>query len=408
MKKNVIAMSMFALLAMLQPAITLAAPITEEDVVREALTSSPSIGTIDAEAAAKLGEAVSLSTLSNPEIEAEVAKTTHEVGESGDNEYEISLSQPLRISQFGTRQLVSKLMKTAATEQQKFSLLELTESIRLSYAELWALEEASQRTKAATERGERYAKQIRNGKERGLFAEGEVKLFEAEALKRKAELLSIEASKGEALARLVRLSGLNLTGRTLIKPAATKLPSKDEILVFTQKGELPIQSRQRLQAELASRQFALARKDSMPAFAPRIAYQHTDEGEGRIIAGFGMELPFFDHNQGEIIQKQTDSQSESLKSGYFRSESFQAEVLAAAKKAELKGRESMLIENQLIPSLLAALSAFETQLKAGQGVLLQIWEAQRELADAERESLAVWFESRKADSELRVLLGGEI
>jgi outer membrane protein TolC len=82
--------------------------------------------------------------------------------------------------------------------------------------------------------------------------------------------------------------------------------------------------------------------------------------------------------------------------------------LAALKRTELKSKESLLIENQIIPSLKAALSSFEAQLNAGQGVLLQLWESQRELADVEREALAVWFESRKAHSELRVLLGGEI
>jgi len=408
MKKNVLAKSLFVVTALLPPSIAVCAPISEDDVLRETLATSASIRAIDAETSAKLGEAISLRTLSNPELDGEVAKATHEAGDPGDNEYEVSLSQPLRISQFGTRQLVSRLMDKAATEQQKLSVLELTENTRLAYAELWAFEEAMQRIKAATERGERYAKQILNGKERGLFADGEVKLFEAEALRRKAELLSIEAIKIEALAKLVRLRGDNLTDRTLAKPSIIKLPSKDEILSLAEKGELPIQARQRLQAELASKQFALARRDSLPAFAPRIAFQHTDDGDDRIVAGFSMELPFFDRNQGERVQKQAASQSERVKSEYLLSDSFRSEILAALKRAELKSKESTLIENQIIPSLKAALSSFETQLKAGQGVLLQLWESQRELADVEREALSVWFESREAHSELRVLLGGEI
>lgn len=408
MKKNVLAKSLFVVATLLPHSIAIGAPITEDDVLRETLATSASIRAIDAEISAKLGEAISLRTLSNPELDGEIAKATHEAGDSGDNEYEISLSQPLRISQFGTRQLVSRLMNRAATEQQKLSILELIENTRLSYAELWAFEEAMQRIKAATERGERYAKQILNGKERGLFADGEVKLFEAEALRRRAELLSIEAIKVDALAKLVRLSGVNLTDRKLMKPGATKLPSKDEILSLAEKGELPIQARQRLQAELASKQFALARRDSLPAFAPRIAFQHTDDGDDRIVAGFSMELPFFDRNQGERVQRQAASQSERVKSEYFLSNSFRSEILAALKRTELKRKERLLIEDQIIPSLKAALSSFETQLKAGQGVLLQLWEAQRELADVEREALTVWFESSKAYSELRVLLGGEI
>lgn len=408
MKKSVLLKSVFIVATALLHGTAIGAPITEDDVLRETLATSASIRAIDAEISAKLGESIALRTLSNPELEGEIAKATHEAGDPGDNEYEISLSQPLRISQFGTRQLVSRLMDKAATDQQKFSVLELTESTRLSYAELWAYEEAMQRIKAATERGERYAKQILNGKERGLFAEGEVKLFEAEALRRKAELLSIEAIKVETQAKLIRLSGVDFSERTFVKPATIKVPTKDTILALAEKGELPIQARQRLQAELASKQFALARKDSLPAFAPRIAFQHTDDGDDRIVAGFSMELPFFDRNQGEKIQRQAALQSERVKSEYFLSDSFRSEILAAWKRAELKEKESLLIENQIIPSLKAALSSFETQLKAGQGVLLQLWESQRELADVERESLAVWFESRKAYSELRVLLGGEI
>ena len=408
MKKNILAKSLFVVAALLPHSLAIGAPISEDDVLRETMSKSASIRAIDAEIAAKLGEAISLRTLSNPELEGGIAKATHEAGDPGDNEYEISLSQPLRVSQFGTRQLVSRLMNKAATEQQKLSVLELTENTRLSYAELWAFEEAMQRIKAATERGERYAKQILSGKERGLFADGEVKLFEAEALRRKAELLSIEAVKVETLSKLVRLSGVNLTDRTLTKPSAIKLSSKEEILSLAEKGELPIQARQRLQAELASKQFALARRDSLPAFAPRIAFQHTDDGDDRIVAGFSMELPFFDRNQGERVEKQAVSNSERVKSEYFLSDSFRSEILAALKRTELKSKESALIENQIIPSLKTALSSFETQLKAGQGVLLQLWESQRELADVEREALEVWFESRKAQSELRVLLGGEI
>lgn len=383
--------------------------VSEEQVLAAAISQSMEARSIDAVSAARLGEAVNLRNLANPQIEAELAAASRDTGEKSETEYEFSISQPLRLSQFGLRQATADLMKKAATQRQKLEILELTEKVRLAYAATWAFEAILKRVALASKRSNRFAKQVIEGQSRGLYAEADAKLFEAEELKINAELLALESAHSEVVARLVRLTSLAvIEGKNLKKPIERKLPSVQQALAALNSGTLPIQSLQKLRRQTASKTFEVAKRDVFPAFAPKVAFQHTDDGDERVMAGFSMELPFLDRNQGERIAKAAEAAAEKANDEYLSSESFASELRSILRKVELKNKEAQLLENKLIPALRSALESFENQLNAGQGVLFQLWQTQRELSEMEKQALLTWLEARKADSELRILLGGEI
>lgn len=381
--------------------------ITEELVLQVALAHSPAVAQVDAQIAQELATAKTLSTIPNPELEGKFSTATHDTGEKSDDGYQVEISQPLPISSLRLRQLVSDLMKQAGSASQKLALLELREEVKLSFAQVWAQAEALRRLDGATARAERYAKQIRDGQSRGLFADGEAKLFYAEAKQRKAQHLAIAATRYQTIAQLTRLASYDLSGKTLRRPEMRKLPTKEVVLAALSEGTLSIQLREKLRAQLASKQLLLANRDALPGITPRVGFEHTDDGDDRIHVGLSVALPFFDRHQGIRLESEAQNRAQFARQRYFGSEEFKSEVTALLKRAELKRDESSLFESEIIPLLTEALSAFEKQLHAGQGVLLQLWEAQQELSEAEQQALSVWLEARQIESELQVLIGEE-
>ena len=82
--------------------LSFAQSLTEEEALASALSRSTTVKQIDADLAEKLGDAKTLKTLSNPELEARFSTPVSDEGESSDNEYEIGIAQPFRLSRFGS------------------------------------------------------------------------------------------------------------------------------------------------------------------------------------------------------------------------------------------------------------------------------------------------------------------
>ena len=382
--------------------------LTEDDVLTSALARSVTVKQIDAELAEKLGEAKALRTLSNPELEGRFSTAVRDKGEDSDDEYEIGIAQPLRASQFGSRSVVSDLISRAAGEDQKLAVLELNENVRLTFAEVWVQHELMRRLDASIARGQRYTEQLERGQARGVFPPGETRLFQADAMQRKARLLAIEGSKSESLAKLTRLTSFDLSGRALKRPADFPLPSRESLLKALSQSSLPVQLREGLRRKLTAERLQLAERDTLPEFTPRLAFEHTDDGDDRLSVGLSVGLPFFDRNQAERIKSEAADGAQAARHEYFDGAEFRSEVELLLKRAELKRREAILYEQEVVPALRAALGDFEKQLHAGQGVLLQLWQTQKELSDAEEQALIVWLEARRIESELRVSIGGDI
>lgn len=386
---------------------TFADDLTLDKMLSEALAKAPLVAQIDASIADELGRAVETRTLPNPELDGEFRSkrgSNHSVEE---DEYEIALSQPIRFSHLGLRQAVATLIERAAHEEQRVRLQEFIEGVRIVFAVAWAREQRAVQLDRAVKRTQSLLTKLKTGSSEGLFPRGEVKLIEAEG---KRLAVSAASARGEALrakAELMRQTGAGALVDTLQRPVLADLQPIDELLAKFGTRSLLSQTRVDAIERLREKEFSLAKRDAYPLLSPRIGFEHTDDGDDQINIGLAIELPIFDRNQGDRLRRQASLLAARRSVAYLRSVRYREEIKALHESAATRTAASGSFEHEIIPALKDALVAFDSQLKAGQGVLFQIWETQRELDDAYQQSLESWIQAETAKSELRIIIGEE-
>lgn len=392
--------------------LVLSSPVVGEglsldSVLSDALENSPRYRELLATVAEKRQAAGITDTLPNPELDGEIRAITGSRNGS-DNEYEITLSQPLKLSYLGLRSSVSELLEQSATIEERNSLLELTQSIKLVFAKVWAEQEKERQLSDARERAQTIYRSVELSAKQGAIARGEHKLIQAELERVEAELGGIQADLSRSRAELIRLSGSAIGDAKLKRPLLAALPDRENVLKSFDQSRLPLQKRLDLLAKVAEKQADLARRDSYPGFAPRIGFEHTEDGDDRIIGGISIELPLFDRNQGERIKMNAASNAARSWARYAKSGALREELASLLTAIHASAEQAKKYEDRVVPLLRESLTAYTEQLRAGQGVVFQIWETQRELTEASDRSLELWLKVLAMRSELSILIGDEI
>ena len=382
--------------------------VSYEELRAHAFSKSPLISSIDASFADQLGDAIDTGLLQNPELELEALYPRSYPDDRGDNEYAVSLSQPLRLSDFGTRRTVKDLLEKAATQSQKLSLLELSQNLFLQYVRLWALKERKDFVSSMETVANKKAKVVAKARDKGFLGTSEVKLFQGAAARLTTVLLGLEADIAQAESELVKLSNLELKNRSLRKPGELPVPSLGEARRRSKENPLGIRNRVELLERVAQKQSLLAKQDSTPGFTPRILYEHTDERKDFIGFGVSFELPFFNRNQGERIRTKAKERELRVRRQYLEGDGFAAQLDGLVRRAEASAKQARAYEKTVFPLFKEALSAAEHQFEAGQTSVLQLWQTFGELNSANEELLELWVQAYAARSELSLILGEEL
>ena len=382
--------------------------VSFEELRAHTFSKSPLIASIDARFAHQLGEAIDIGLLQNPELELEAQYPRSYPDDRGDNEYAVSLSQPFRISDFGTRRKVRDLLEKAATQNQKLSLLELSQNLFLQYVRLWALKERKNFVASMETVAKKKAKVVGKAREKGFLGTSEVKLFQAAAARLTTVLLGLDADIAQAQSELIKLSNLELKNISLRKPDELSVPTLEEARRRSKENPLGIRKRVELLERVAQKQSLLAKQDSTTGFTPRILYEHTDERKDFIGVGISFELPFFNRNQGEKIRTKAKERELRVRRQYLEGEGFLAQLAALVRRAEASAKQARTYEKRVFPLFKEALAAAEHQFEAGQTSVLQLWQTFGELNSANEELLEFWVRAYAARSELSLLLGDEL
>ncbi len=384
------------------------AAVSFEELRAHAFSKSPLIASIDASYADQLGDAIDTGLLQNPELELEALYPRSYPGDRGDNEYGVSLSQPLRISDFGARQAVKELSEKAATQSQKLNLLELSQDLFLQYVRLWALKKRQDFVSSMETVAKNKAKVVAKARDKGFLGTSEVKLFQAAAARLTTVLLGLEADIAQAQSELIRLSNLELQNRPLKRPDELPVPTLEDARRRSKENPLGIRSRIELLERVAEKQSLLARQDSAPGFTPRILYEHTDEKKDYIGVGISFELPFFNRNQGEKIRTKAKERELRVRRQYLEGDGFTSQLEGLVRRAEASAKQARTYEKSVFPLFKEALSAAEHQFASGQTSVLQLWQTFGELNSANEELLELWVQAYAARSELSLILGEEL
>ena len=379
--------------------------VTLETVVAHALAASPLVKEIDAKISERLAEAVALRILPNPELSVGVQYPSFST--NAKNQYGASLTQPFRISHLGLRDTVSSLIEQAASTDQRFAVIELTQNVRLAYVRLWALQQQRSYFTSAKESARKIGRFISDGGSKGLFSKGEEKIFTAELERASADLIGLESEIKKAEAELLRLSIFSVKDRTLNRPTVISDSELDALSSDTDGSTLPIQGRYLLLEKVSKERFNLSRRDAFPALAPQLTYSRNEDGFNFVGVGITVELPLFNRNQPEQLQRSAELQAAIAQKDYFQGSTFKSQIDLLVESLRGSVTQAKAYEERVIPALESAVTTHEKQLRAGQGTVLLVWQTQRELLELQGRLLEIWIRAFSNQSELVILTGKE-
>lgn len=373
-----------------------------------ALKASPLVSTIDGEFALRVAEAAELAQLENPELEATVSVPVDWDEGRGDNEIELKLAQPVRLSDFGDRRAVADLLESAAAAEQRLALFKLLKEIDLAYIGLWMAQRHSTTLDSAGVAARARAKVIADGASRGVYSDGDKQLFLAEAARMEAELLGARGDVRAASAKLGGLLGIPLSAATLRSPDWSASVALEEVRAKARSSKIGESFRAKLRAELAAEQLKLARREAFPTLTPQLLASHADDGTSFVGVGVSLPLPVFNRNQPLIQQREAELRIGRAQEAYRGSEGFDGEIAAMVQALNLAIDEASLFDAKVIPAFSGSLKIQERQFAAGSGSILQIWQTQRELFESQQRSLELWTKAYSLRVELESLIGEEL
>jgi cobalt-zinc-cadmium efflux system outer membrane protein len=380
-----------------------------EEFRARAFEKSPLVAQIDSEFAGQVGKAFESEVLANPELQAEQVYTRMKLGGADDPQTNASIAQPLRLSNFGARSRVGALMRRAGDAQKRAALLELSQKLSLQFYSLQALQVTNRIVGESEQRAARQASVIHEGIKKGSLSEGEHKLFEGEKYRLQSQRKGLEAALLNLQAELARSLGTPCifeAGGEL--RSVSELPSENVLLEKARASGLSESTRIDLLLALNAEQARVAELDAFPEFAPRIVYQHTNDGGDFIGAGIAIALPLFNRNQGAVTRTQAEMVATQRKRDFLAQGGLESQVRTLRRSAQSSAEQARIYESKVVPAFRESLRAQERLYSQGKGDVLQIWQAQRMYSDAQRESLNVWLQALGARMQLSLVVGEEV
>lgn len=372
------------------------------------LNSSPVVAAIDRDYANELGRAVELESLTNPELQFEKSYTGMKIGGANDPQINASLAQPIRLSNFGSRAKVADLIRKAGDSTRKAQLLELNQRFVVQYYTLDAL----YRTRTILVDGQRRVGKmlapLRQGVGKGLLSIGALKLFEGEQFRLEAQGIGLAAQISALQGEIGRELGLQCQVIPEYKEGGIEIPSEEDLISRAKSSSLSESSRLDLLHTLAREQERLANLDAYPQIAPRIIYQHTNDGGDFVGAGFTVPLPFWNQNNGERTRAAAERAYVQRKKEYLDTGGLDSQI-RSLRKATVSAREQHIMYiSKVVPSFGAALDAQERLFAEGKVDVLQVLDTLKTYNQVRTDSLTLWLETISMRTHLSVLVGEEV
>ncbi len=381
--------------------------LTLDDAISKTLDLSPVVKEIELASIERKADAFDAKTLPNPTLDSELGVPTSWNEQKGDNEINISLSQPFRLSHGTLRNRLATFFEQVADTEKEQNVLELITKVRLSYARLWLL---SQRERALGEiqpKAKSLSGFVSSGTKEGAYGSGDSAVFKSQTGKTEAEILGIRAEKLIAETEFTSITTIDPTDLILAEPS---LSSFEDSFVNGQLANngFKVQNRARKLLDLAQADKDVADRDAFPELRPRLFYSRTNEGADIVGVGISFDLPFYSQNTSDRMRKSAQLSASEAKNTFYQSEVFKSSVLKSAKMYGLRKQQLQVYEKQVLPSVKEALNAYEKQVRGGQGSIFQLWATLQEYLDVQERYLELWNKSYSDYQQLSILLGQDL
>jgi outer membrane protein TolC len=186
------------------------------------------------------------------------------------------------------------------------------------------------------------------------------------------------------------------------------LPSVEALVERAQASEISEASRAEILARLASEESRVAALDAVPQFAPRVTYQHTNDGGDFFGVGIAVPLPIWDRNQGERGRTEAEARLAVVRAKVLAAGGLEVQVRDLFTAATLAHEQAETYERRVAPSFLSALRAEERLYGQGKVSVIQVWQTFRAFVEADLRRIQLRLEAASLRSQLSVLVGEEV
>lgn len=375
-----------------------------------AFKSSPLLAQIDKEYAEELAKAFETETYQNPELQVEQTFTHMNLAGDNDPQSQVSIGQPLRISNFGSRTRVAALIKKAGDAEKKAKLLEFSQQLIMRFKTLEAYQQIQSFIQEAEKRAVKKVAIIREGVKKGLFSQSDEKLFEGETYRLQAEAKSIASKIAKLQNDLSRSLGLVCAVSTIGGDSDDRreIPPLDELIKKSKQSEISERSRVDILNDLAKEQVKLAKLDSVPLITPRLLYQHTNDGGDFYGLGVSIPLPFWNQNQAQKIRSSAEAKLADMKLQMTDNGALNNQIKNVRIAAISAFEQADIYTDKVIPAFEEALISQEKLYLEGKGNVLQIWQILRTYNEVQTQGLEILLQAQTIRAELSILVGEEI
>ena len=157
-----------------------------------------------------------------------------------------------------------------------------------------------------------------------------------------------------------------------------------------------------LQRRVALTRVEQSKRTPDPTFS--LGVKRAPESTNQILLGVSVPLPFFDGNQGNLLEalRREDKARDEITANRLR---LQSEVLQARERLLTARAEVDALRNEVLPGALSAYEAAGKGFDAGKFSFLETLDAQRTLIQARVQYLRALAETHRAATEIERLLG---
>lgn len=374
------------------------------DVVSAALRNSPDVVSLDRALAVRLADAIDVETRTNPEVE--VLGTYSDKGAGVGIEVEIS--QPLRFSDFELRPLYARAIRQTATVEQEAGLFDLVNRVTSLYLAHWAAQSRETLARRAADEAAAVTDRIEQVRRQQTVPTVRFNVFVPEALRRREDATQHAAERAGIEAQLAFETGGD--GGALITSALapTPLPPLDQVLAFAASKDFGARlARARITVNEA--RLKVAERDRSPLITPRASYEVEPGGEARNWGvGLAFEIPLWDINGGEVARAQAALQDARLHLARLNTGARDALVAGLYRQVALLDARAESYATRIVPAYRQTYQDIRAMYDQGQTDLLDLWQVQASLLDAEEESISTVIDALAARVALERAIGGKI
>lgn len=373
-----------------------------------ALSHSPSVTEIDRDFALEVARAFDLEVLANPEVSAEQVYTRMNIGGANDAQTNAALSQPLRLSNFGKRDRVARLMRSVGDVGKRAKLLEFNQRLLVQYANLYVSQESERLLSEGAREAQALMAQVEKGVRQGLLSEGAGALFEAERYRLEALREGVAATVSTSRSELSVLVGTECRVTAESPPLFAPLPAEDVLVQKARASDVSEASRTDLRRRLAREQVELSRMDAFPIMSPRVVYQHTNDGGDFVGFGLTVPLPLWNRNQGENMRAEAEERAAEKQREFLAKGGLESQVRNLREASVRLQKQVDMYGVHVVGAFKRALKSEERLFQQGQGGVAQVWQALRALNEARMTHLGLVASAVSMRAQLSVLIGEEV